>query len=582
MKKVFIQITLVILFALVTLNVFADRVFIGFADKPGPAEQALVRGVGGKIRHTFNIVPAISADLPAQTIEALQKNPIVTSITPVGQVKALDAELDNSWGVKHIGGGIVHDSGNKGAGIKVAVLDTGIDYTHTDLDANVKGGVSFVDYTTDYMDDHGHGTHVSGIIAAEDNNIAGSVVGAAPATSLYGVKVLDSQGSGWLDDIVMGIQWCTVNGINIINMSFGTNYNDIWLEAACMLAYQQDGLLLVAAAGNDGLPNGTGDNVDYPGAYSDVMAVAATDQSNTRAPWSSTGPQVELSAPGVAVNSTFLGGGYEVHSGTSMASPHVAGTAALVWAAHPTWANFEVRQKMRTTADDLGQAGLDTKYGYGLVDTDEAAGVTPQPTTVKVSSITYKTARGGKDLLLYVTLMNEFGGPVAGATVSVALYRDSVYYGAGTNTTNSSGVAGFKAQNAPAGYYTTTVTQVIAAGLTWDGVTPANGYQKGGGGIKGTQTVLMQNAPNPFNPETWIPYQLAEDVDVTITIHDTTGHLIRTLDLGSNPAGLYTTKEKAAYWDGKNESGERVSSGIYFYTIQAGDFTATRKMIIVK
>jgi hypothetical protein len=93
---------------------------------------------------------------------------------------------------------------------------------------------------------------------------------------------------------------------------------------------------------------------------------------------------------------------------------------------------------------------------------------------------------------------------------------------------------------------------------------------------------LLQNYPNFFNPDTWIPYQLVEDVDVTIEIHDASGQLVRTLKLGHKPAGFYTTKDRAAYWDGKNEAGEQVTSGIYFYTIQAGDFTATKKMVVAK
>ena len=100
---------------------------------------------------------------------------------------------------------------------------------------------------------------------------------------------------------------------------------------------------------------------------------------------------------------------------------------------------------------------------------------------------------------------------------------------------------------------------------------------------KRSEFALMQNYPNSFNPDTWIPYQLAEDVGVAIRIYDVTGRLVRALDLGHRPAGFYTTKDRAAYWDGKNEAGEQVSSGIYFYIIQAGgDFTATRKMVIAK
>jgi len=344
------------------------KVLIGFKEKPGAAQQAMVKGVGGKIKYTYNLIPAIAASVPEVAINALQKNPNVKYVEPDGIVQALD-ELDDSWGVKRIGAGIVHDGGNKGTGINVAIIDTGIDKNHEDL--TVAGGKSFVDYTDDFNDDDGHGTHVAGIVAALDNGIG--VVGVAPAANLYALKALDSNGSGYVSDVAYAIQWATVNKIQVINMSLGGPYS-ITLEAACLLAYYTDGLILVAAAGNSGNLPGRGDNVEYPAAYDSVIAVAATDQNDKRARWSSTGPDVELSAPGVAINSTLLGGGYGEKSGTSMASPHVAGVAALVWAVNTGWENDDVRNQLEITADDLGESSL---YGNGLVDADEAAGVPP-------------------------------------------------------------------------------------------------------------------------------------------------------------------------------------------------------------
>ncbi|OGD13430.1 hypothetical protein A2V47_06915 [Candidatus Atribacteria bacterium RBG_19FT_COMBO_35_14] len=120
------------------------KVLIGFKEKPGSAEQAVVKGVGGKIKYTYNLVPAIAASIPEAAIEALKKNPNITDVELDIMVYALDAELDNSWGVKRIGAGIVHDSGNRGAGVKVAIIDTGIDYTHSDLNSNYKRGFDFV------------------------------------------------------------------------------------------------------------------------------------------------------------------------------------------------------------------------------------------------------------------------------------------------------------------------------------------------------------------------------------------------------------------------------------------------------
>ena len=353
------------------------KVLIGFKEKPGAAQQAMVKGLGGKIKYTYNLIPAIAASVPEVAIEALKKNPNITNVELDSIVYALDTELDNSWGVKRIGAGLVHDSGNNGDGIKIAIIDTGIDEDHPDLDDNIMGGVNFVSKpswrTPDpnkWDDDNGHGTHVAGIIAAEDNNIG--VVGVAPGADLYALKVLDRTGSGYVSDVVMAIQWATVNEIQVINMSLGGAY-DIFLDAACLLAYYYDGLILVAAAGNGG-------SVIYPAAYDSVIAVSATDINDELAWFSSTGSEVELAAPGVDIYSTYKGGSYATKSGTSMASPHVAGTAALVWAVNTGWENDDVRIRLQNTAEDIGL--LSTEQGYGLVDTDEAAGVaggTPEP-----------------------------------------------------------------------------------------------------------------------------------------------------------------------------------------------------------
>jgi len=348
------------------------KVLIGFKEKPGAAQQTMVRGLGGKIKYTYNIIPAIAASVPEVAIEALKKNPNITNVELDSMVFALDTELDNSWGVKRIGAGIVHESGKNGEGIKIAIIDTGIDKDHPDLNDNLVNGVNFVSKPSwrtpdpnEWDDDNGHGTHVAGIIAAEDNNTG--VVGVAPGAALYALKVLDRTGSGYVSDVVAAIQWATENDIQVINMSLGGAY-DIWLDAACWLAYYYDGLILVAAAGNGG-------SVIYPAAYDSVIAVSATNSADELAWFSSTGPEVELAAPGVDIYSTYKDGGYATYSGTSMASPHVAGVAALVIASGTTGVSG-VREKLQTTAEDLGAEGRDSQFGYGLVDAAEAVGIT--------------------------------------------------------------------------------------------------------------------------------------------------------------------------------------------------------------
>jgi subtilisin family serine protease len=234
-----------------------EPVIIGFKGTPGPADKAMVRGHGSDIKYSYTIINAIAAKLPEPAIENIQKNPRVTYVEMDGKVHTLDTELDNSWGVKRIGAGTVHDSGNKGTGIKVAILDTGIDYEHSDLNANYISGYDFANNDSDPMDDNGHGTHCAGIVAAEDNE--GGVVGVAPEADLYAVKVVDSGGSGYVSDVVAGIQWSVDNGMDVISMSVGSDFGSTSLETACDNAYSS-GVLLVAAAGNDGNPSGEGDN----------------------------------------------------------------------------------------------------------------------------------------------------------------------------------------------------------------------------------------------------------------------------------------------------------------------------------
>ncbi len=358
-------------------------VLIGFDRAPGAAERAVVTGLGGRVKYSYTIVDAVAANIPAAAVSALLRNPRVVTVEADIEAHAIDAELDDSWGVKHIGAGVVHDGGNTGvddtgAAVKVAVIDTGIDYTHPDLNANYAGGWDFFNNDNDPMDDNGHGTHVAGTIAAEDDGAG--VVGVAPEARIYALKVLNEKGSGYFSDIIAALQWAVDNGIQVTNNSYGSSRNPGTIVEAAFANSAAAGVLHIAAAGNSGKPSGKGNNVIYPARYASVVAVAATHSNDTRASFSSTGPDVELAAPGVGITSTVPGGVYASYSGTSMASPHVAGAAALVIAAGYVTTNTGVRQRLADTADDLGDAGLDNFYGHGLVNAIET--VTAPPTGV--------------------------------------------------------------------------------------------------------------------------------------------------------------------------------------------------------
>ena len=374
--------------ALVQVGVWAAPpahvdVLIGFKQTPGQADQDVVTKAGGRIKYTYHLVPAIAASVPETALNGLRHNPRVTVVEPDVRVYALDhattsgdAELNNAWGVKHIGSGSAHAAGATGAGVKVAVIDTGIDYAHPDLSANYAGGYDFVNNDADPKDDNNHGTHVAGTIAAADNG--SGVVGVAPGGRLYALKVLNASGSGSFSNVIKALEWAVANGIQGTNNSYGSGSNPGTLVQQAFDNSAAAGMVHVAAAGNSGNRAGKGDNIGYPAKYESVIAVTATDSNNKRASFSSTGPDAEIAAPGVSIRSTVRGGGYANYSGTSMASPHVAGVAALVLGKGVADGNAnglvsdEVRALLQSTADDLGTTGKDNYYGYGLVDADGA------------------------------------------------------------------------------------------------------------------------------------------------------------------------------------------------------------------
>jgi subtilisin len=254
----------------------------------------------------------------------------------------------------------------RGKVIKVAVLDTGIDYNHPDLSPNFKWGISFVSSESSVKDYNGHGTHCAGTIAAAING--SGVVGVAPAAYLYGVKVLSRYGSGAWSNLIAGIDWCiNKKDLDILSMSLGGSSAPGALESMCDLAWSK-GAMLIAAAGNS-----YGGSVGCPAKYQSVIAVSAIDSANNLAGFSSKGPEVELCAPGVNVLSTLPGGGYGSKNGTSMACPHVSGAAALAWGAHRYTSNVTIRRLLAWTADNLGVPGRDPWFGYGRVDAAQAA-----------------------------------------------------------------------------------------------------------------------------------------------------------------------------------------------------------------
>jgi thermitase len=275
-----------------------------------------------------------------------------------------DADIDAPEGWDVAGMGAFPATG----GVKVGIVDTGITQNHEDLvgkTADCGQSVSGLVQTGSCLDDNGHGTHVAGTIAAIANNGRG-VTGVAFNSPLSICKALNSAGSGSTSDVASCITWEADRGAKVISMSLGGPAATT-LQNAVRYATSHDALV-IAAAGNNG--NAT---LNYPAAYAEVVSVAATDSRDAHASFSNANSDVEIAAPGVSIVSTYNNGGYATLSGTSMATPHVSGVAAVIRTRHPTFTVAQARSKLDASVDDKGAAGRDTQFGFGRVNLAKAA-----------------------------------------------------------------------------------------------------------------------------------------------------------------------------------------------------------------
>ena len=329
--------------------------------------------------------PGRSAEVAAR----LQNDPRVASVVPDAVGRAVDwpeagvdpdDELWDEWqdDMRRIGMPSAWEIGTGSPEVVVAVIDTGYERTHEDLEAvpivsrrNIRTGTNKV------TDGYGHGTHVAGTIAASTNNGPG-VASMAPGVTIMPVKVLDSNGYGYWSDFLDGVDWAVAHGADVINMSLGSG-----LSAQQVASWQptftaawEAGTMVIAAAGNN-----NNNNLFYPASFANVVSVAATTNGDAKASFSNFGPMIDVAAPGVSVASAFKGNTYWSMSGTSMATPHVAGLAALIRSLHPEFTLAEIETAIKSTALDLGAAGRDNVFGYGRIQAPLAMTWLPPDTT---------------------------------------------------------------------------------------------------------------------------------------------------------------------------------------------------------
>ncbi len=350
--------------------------------KPGSYTDilSLIDESGGQLVNKVTIegeTKAVVADIPLAAISSFVTGArtagLSSYIEPNMKVQTQlvpnDPSWDTQWGPQKIEADWAWNTTVGTHDVLVAVVDTGVYYYHEDLTANyVALGYDWVNMDSDPLDDHGHGTHCAGIIAATLNNSIG-IAGVAQV-QIMAEKVLNSGGGGYEDWVANGIIHATESGASIISMSLGGYGDSELVHEAVRYAYDA-GVLVIAAAGNENTYMKL-----YPAGYNEVIAVAATDQYDYKASFSNWGDWIELAAPGVDIYST-VPWGYESWSGTSMATPHVSGVAALVWSLHPNKTRDWIRLWLRYTADDLGILGVDMYYGNGRINARKTVEQTP-------------------------------------------------------------------------------------------------------------------------------------------------------------------------------------------------------------
>ncbi|MCK4481729.1 S8 family serine peptidase [Candidatus Bathyarchaeota archaeon] len=342
---------------------------------------ALIAENGGQIINTVSIggeIVAVVADMPFEAMSSFVQEVRATGLSRYVEpnLKFRTNLIPNDpywplqWGPAKIEADYAWNTTIGDPSVLVAVIDTGIDWNHPDLvDNYVPLGYDWVNMDSDPMDDHGHGTHCAGIIAATLNNDVG-VAGLAQI-SIAAEKALDAGGWGTEDDLASAIIHAVDQGADILSNSWSSYGESALIHEAVQYAYEHD-VLIVAAAGND-----AGSTELYPAAYDEVIAVTATDQYDDPAWWTNFGDWVELAAPGVDIYSTVWNDGYTYMSGTSMSTPHVAGVAALILSKFPNMTRDRARLQLRFTADDLGDSGFDHYYGYGRVNARRAVEQAP-------------------------------------------------------------------------------------------------------------------------------------------------------------------------------------------------------------
>lgn len=329
---------------------------------PQQLEVAVLRDVEGTLQ--IERIPVKDRKEGESLIRKISDDPgVVAASIPgkIGSLEGADPKRAEQWGLDRLDADLVSPLAT-GEGVTVAVVDTGVDGSHPDLEGVILSGYDVIGNSDGRVDPNGHGTHIAGIIAARPNNGIG-VAGLAPGVKILPVRALDETGYGDDAGIAEGVIWAADNGADIINLSLGSDVKDPVLAAAVDAVIDR-GVTVIAASGNGGIQ---GSPVSYPGALPGVLAVSASSHGDQKAMFSTSGDYVGISAPGVSIMSTWTGGDYAYSSGTSMATPFVVASAALVQQKMDL-TGPELINRLTSSATDAGVPGRDIAFGFGIVD----------------------------------------------------------------------------------------------------------------------------------------------------------------------------------------------------------------------
>jgi thermitase len=353
-----------------------DQVTVKFKSHPSDTDlEQMLKDISGKVLNNLDTTIVFQSDRleTSELIAYFSKRENVEYTEPVYIYLQNQLNLPNDilyteqyqWNLPVIQTEAGWDVTRGNEKVVIAIVDTGVDLNHPDLKNRLTKGYNVIENTNFPDDDNGHGTHVAGIIASETNNQEGGA-GITWYNKIMPIKAMGPEGYGTSFDIAKGVIWAVEHGANVINLSLGNYQPSKLMKDAVKYAFDRN-VVIVAAAGND-----NSNQTSYPAAYPEVIGVSAMDYTGMRASFSNYGDYIDVTAPGVQIPSTYFNQQYAALSGTSMATPHVAGLAGLIFSANPKLSNHEVINIIKNTAYDLGTPGDDFEFGHGLIDVKEA------------------------------------------------------------------------------------------------------------------------------------------------------------------------------------------------------------------